>query len=72
MYTVGKEIKNQSPKSGVYIMKARKTTFEERVTIVEYYLDHKQSYREVAEHFNISYGQFTSESKSIKHMVKMG
>ena len=38
-------------------MKARKTTFEERVTIVEYYLNHKQSYREVAEHFNISYGQ---------------
>ncbi|SUL79334.1 insertion element protein [Staphylococcus aureus] len=34
-------------------MKARKTTFEERVTIVEYYLNHKQSYREVAEHFNI-------------------
>ncbi|EHT54376.1 transposase family protein [Staphylococcus aureus subsp. aureus CIG1176] len=57
MYTVGKEIKNQSPKTGVYIMKARKTTFEERVTIVEYYLNHKQSYREVAEHFNISYGQ---------------
>ena len=38
-------------------MKARQTTFEERVAIVEYYLNHKQSYREVAEHFNITYGQ---------------
>ena len=57
MYTIGKVIKNQSPKSRVYIMKARKTTFEERITIVEYYFNHKQSYREVAEHFNISYGQ---------------
>ena len=48
MYTIGKVIKNQSPKSRVYIMKARKTTFEERITIVEYYFNHKQSYREVA------------------------
>lgn len=55
--TEGKEIKKQSPKSEVYIMKARQTTFEERVAIVEYYLNHKQSYREVAEHFNITYGQ---------------
>lgn len=55
MDTEGKEIKKQSPKSEVYIMKARQTTFEERVAIVEYYLNHKQSYREVAEHFNITY-----------------
>lgn len=39
--TEGKEIKKQSPKSEVYIMKARQTTFEERVAIVEYYLNHK-------------------------------
>lgn len=57
MDTEGKEIQKQSPNSEVYIMKARQTTFEERVAIVEYYLNHKQSYREVAEHFNITYGQ---------------
>lgn len=57
MYTEGKEINNKFLKTEVYEMKARQTTFEERVNIVEYYINHKQSYKEVAEHFNISYGQ---------------
>ena len=47
MDTEGKEIKKQSPKSEVYIMKARQTTFEERVAIVEYYLNHIRPYLSV-------------------------
>lgn len=34
MDTEGKDIKKQSPKSEVYIMKEIQTTFEERVAIV--------------------------------------
>ena len=71
MYTVGKEIKNQSPKTGVYIMKARKPHLK-NVTIVEYYLNHKQSYREVAEHFNISYGQIYQWVQKYQAHGKMG
>ncbi|HEC2154276.1 TPA: transposase, partial [Staphylococcus delphini] len=57
MYTEGKEISDKSQYSEVYRMKSRKVTYEERVNIVQYYLNHDQSYSEVAHHFNISYGQ---------------
>ncbi len=39
---------------------SRKTTFEERIEIVEYVTKHKHSYTEAAEHFQVSYQQARS------------
>ncbi|WP_261979154.1 helix-turn-helix domain-containing protein [Lactiplantibacillus plantarum] len=36
---------------------SRKTTFEERIEIVEYVTKHKHSYTEAAEYFQVSYQQ---------------
>lgn len=38
-------------------MKARKTIYEERLNIVEFYLDNELSYKEIAKKFNVTYGQ---------------
>ncbi|MDG0819721.1 transposase [Staphylococcus equorum] len=38
-------------------MKARKTTYEERLNIVNFYLDNELSYKEIARKFNVTYGQ---------------
>jgi len=38
----------------------KKTTFEERIEIVEYVVKHKHSYAEAAEHFQVSYQQARS------------
>lgn len=46
---------------GTKIMtKGRKTTYEERVDIVEYCLEHKNNYAETAQHFQVSYQQVYS------------
>lgn len=39
---------------------SRKTTFEERIEIVEYVTKHKHSYTEAAEYFQVSYQQARS------------
>lgn len=56
-YTQGKENQSYSSISEVYTMKARKTIYEERLNIVEFYLDNELSYKEIAEKFNVTYGQ---------------
>ena len=38
----------------------KKTTFEERIEVVEYVVKHKHSYAETAEHFQVSYQQARS------------
>jgi Transposase and inactivated derivatives len=38
----------------------KKTTFEERIEVVEYVVKHKHSYTEAAEHFQVSYQQARS------------
>jgi transposase-like protein len=38
----------------------KKTTFEERIEVVEYVVKHKHSYAEAAEHFQVSYQQARS------------
>lgn len=37
--------------------KSRKTTFEERIEIVQYCLDHDKEYKLAAEQFDVSYAQ---------------
>lgn len=57
-----------SPKSEVYKLKYQSLTYEERVEIVDYYMNHSQSYKETASHFNIKYNQvYTWVRKYKKH-----
>lgn len=43
---------------GIPIMtKGRKTTYEERVDIVKYCIEHQKNYAETARHFQVSYQQ---------------
>ena len=50
-----------SGSGGTKIMtKGRKTTYEERVDIVKYSLEHKNNYAETSEHFQVSYQQVYS------------
>lgn len=44
-YNNGKDIKNYNPKPEVYKMKARKTTFEERIEIVNYCLENSKDFK---------------------------
>lgn len=52
-----KYYQNYSSISEVYIMKAKKTTYEEKLNIVKFYLDNELSYKEIARKFNVTYGQ---------------
>jgi len=54
-YNNGKDIKNYNPKPEVYKMKARKTTFEERIEIVNYCLANNKDFKETADKYNIPY-----------------
>lgn len=55
MYNNGIEIKDYDPKGEVYTMKARKTTLEERIEIVEYCLKLDKDYKETASKYFIPY-----------------
>lgn len=54
-YNSGIEIKDYDPKSEVYTMKARKTTFEERLDIVKYVLANNNDYKGAADKFSVPY-----------------
>lgn len=54
-YNQGIEIKDYDPKSEVYTMKARKTTFEERLEIVNYVLSHGNDYKGAADKYSVPY-----------------
>lgn len=59
-YTEGKENKTYSPKPEVYNMKARKTTLEERIEIVNYCISNEFDYKSTAENFKVKYSQVYS------------
>lgn len=54
-YNKGKELKGYNPKPEVYKMKARKTTFEERIEIVKYCLTNNKDFKGTADKYNIPY-----------------
>ena len=56
-YNSHEELKDYNPKGDVYMTKSRKTTFEERIEIVQYCLDHDKEYKLAAEEFDVSYAQ---------------
>ncbi len=59
-YTEGKDLKNYDPKPEVYMTKSRKTTKEERIEIVRYFIDHDKNYKRTAEKYECSYSQVHS------------
>lgn len=61
-----------SKAGGVTIMiKGRKTSFDERVEIVKYYIEYSQNYSETAQKFNVSYQQVYSwTNKYLKDGIK--
>ncbi len=65
-YTEGKENRTYSPKSEVFQMKSRKTTYEERVEIVEHVINHQLSYTNAAEKFKVSYNNVYSWTRKYK------
>ena len=65
-YTEGKENRTYSPEPEVYQMKSRKTTYEERIKIVEYVINHELSYKKAAEKFKVSYNNVYSWTQKYK------
>lgn len=56
-YNGHEELKNSGTGGTPIMTKGRKTTFEERVEIVQYCIKHNHNYAETAEKFSISYQQ---------------
>ncbi|MCF0114727.1 MAG: transposase [Erysipelotrichaceae bacterium] len=57
-YNNHEELKDYDPKPEVYMAeKHRKTTLEERITIVEYCIEHNKNYKDTAEKYDVSYTQ---------------
>ena len=54
-YNNGIEFKDYNPKRGIYAMKSRKTTLEERVEIVKYVLTNDNDYKGAAEKYCVPY-----------------
>ncbi len=51
----GIELKDYDPKGDVYTMKSRKTTFEERLEIVEWVIENDMCYKKAADKYSIPY-----------------
>lgn len=51
----GIEIKDYDPKGDVYTMKSRKTTFEDRLEIVNWVIENDMSYKNAADKYSITY-----------------
>ncbi|XMB86370.1 helix-turn-helix domain-containing protein [Mycoplasmatota bacterium WC44] len=59
-YNDGIEVTDYNPKSEVYTMKKRKTTFEERVEIVKWVIENSMNYKECSSKFSIPYSSVYS------------
>lgn len=55
LYNNGNEIKDYDPNHEVYTMKARKTTMEERVEIVNHCISNDKNYKITADKYNLPY-----------------
>ena len=55
MYNEGIEIKDYDPKGAIYTMDSRKTTFKERLEIVEWVIDNDMDYKKAAKQNGIKY-----------------
>lgn len=57
MYNDHEELKDYDPKGEVYIVKHRRTSYKERLAVVQHCLKNKRSYKHTAEAYNVSYAQ---------------
>ena len=67
-YNNGETIKDYSPCGEVYTMKARKTTFEERIEIVNFVLENDNDYKGAAATYSVPYASvYQWVQKYLKH-----
>ena len=67
-YNNGETIKDYSPCGEVYTMKARKTTFEERIEIVNFVLENDNDYKGAANTYSVPYASvYQWVRKYLKH-----
>lgn len=59
-YNSHEELKSSGTGGTKIMTKGRKTTYEERIDIVKYCIEHQNNYAETAEHFQVSYQQVYS------------
>lgn len=60
------EIEDHDPKPEVYMTKSRKTTYEERIEIVVYCLEHEKNYKLTAVQYGVNYAQVYKWVKKYK------
>lgn len=67
-YNNGIEITDYNPKGDVYTMKSRKTSFEERLEIVNYVLNNENDYKGAADKYGVPYvNVYNWVKKYLKH-----
>lgn len=67
-YNNGETIKDYSPCGEVYTMKVRKTTFEERIEIVNFVLENDNDYKRAANTYTVPYASvYQWVQKYLKH-----
>ena len=67
-YNNGIEMTDYDPKGDVYTMKSRKTSFEERLEIVNYVLDNNFDYKGAADKYGVPYANvYNWTKKYLKH-----
>jgi len=65
-YNRHKEIKAYDPKGYVYMAKTRKVSFEEKLEIIKWTIEHDNAYKLAAEKFETSYAQVFNWVKKFK------
>lgn len=71
-YNNGIKIKDYNSKSEVYTMKARKTTIEERIEIVNYVLLNDNNYKEAADKYSVPYASVYQWTKKYNQLGEAG
>ena len=66
------EIMDYDPKPEVYMAESRKTTYEERIAIVEYCLKHENNFKETALQYGVNYSQVYTWVKKYKQQGEDG
>ena len=65
-YNGHEELKSSGTGGSIIMTKGRKTTFEERVEIVQYCIAHDRNYAKTAEQYQVSYQQLAIYSQNMK------
>ena len=71
-YNKGIEIKDYDPKGDVYTMKSRKTTFEERLEIVNYVLANDNDFKGAADKYSFPYANIYNWVKKYNEIGEDG